>query len=251
MGARAVSTRRVWPVELQGAEFMRRRMKVIFTVLSALAAVIAGVGATDTWAAKKQLSIARVYWEYNASANDLGVHVFLDGEDWRELAIVNPQGRVIFEVEGKGPYQNLGMTELFFEGAEPSLAEVPLAELLSLFPEGKYRFTGRTVEGDVISGMSAFTHAIPDGPSNLSAALGLDNSLVIGWDEVTAPPAGFPDRPLHIVAYQVIVEKFQVTVPGTVFSVTVPPEYVQTLSPGAHLFEVLAIEAGGNQTLTK
>jgi hypothetical protein len=72
--------------------------------------------------------IARVFFEFNSSANDLGVHVFLDGEDWKRLRIVNPNGRTIFEVEGKGPYRELGLTELFFEGAEPNLADVPLEE---------------------------------------------------------------------------------------------------------------------------
>ncbi|MCA8954846.1 MAG: hypothetical protein KDC87_02165, partial [Planctomycetes bacterium] len=64
---------------------------------------------------------ARIYWEYNASADDLGVHVTLDAEDWTRLRIENPNDRTLFEVKGKGPYGNLGMTELFFEGAEPSL----------------------------------------------------------------------------------------------------------------------------------
>jgi hypothetical protein len=83
--------------------------------------------------------IARVFFEYNSSANDLGVHVFLDGEDWKRLRIVNPNGRTIFEVEGKGPYRELGLTELFFEGAEPNLGDVPLEELLEQFPAGEYR----------------------------------------------------------------------------------------------------------------
>jgi len=32
---------------------------------------------------------------------------------------------------------------------------------------------------------------------------------------------------------------------------TVPPEFVATLAAGEHDFEVLAIEASGNQTLTE
>ena len=31
------------------------------------------------------LKISRIYWEYNSTADDLGVHVSLDGEDWKEL----------------------------------------------------------------------------------------------------------------------------------------------------------------------
>ncbi len=197
-----------------------------------------------------QLSIARIYWEYNDSANDLGVHVMLDGEDWKQLQISNPDDAVIFLVRGKGPYQELGMTELFFEGAEPSLDEVPLEELLAKFPEGEYEFEGKTVDGEVIEGEALFSHAIPDGPEVFSA-LGSGNFLQISWNPVTSPPPGFPNKPLDIVGYQVIVESFQVTVPDSVLSVTVPPEFVGTLALGMHQFEVLAIEAGGNQTLTE
>src|SRR5262245_29010057 len=80
--------------------------------------------------AQVQLEIAKIYFEFNSTDNDLGVHVSLDGEDWKELKIKDPTGHVLFEVDGRGPYRELGMTELFFEGAEPSLDEVPLDDLL-------------------------------------------------------------------------------------------------------------------------
>ena len=62
---------------------------------------------------------ARIYIEYNETANDLGFHVSLDGEDWTDLKIFDPTGKKIFDVSASGGYKNLGLTELFFEGAEP------------------------------------------------------------------------------------------------------------------------------------
>jgi hypothetical protein len=231
-----------------------RHTRMLTCSLAALVALIVGVTSPEAWAAKKklELEISRIYWEYNSSANDLGVHVSLDGEDWRKLKIINPAGRTIFEVEGRGPYRLLGMTELFFEGAEPNLDDFPLENLLARFPEGTYRFTGRTVDGDVIAGTGQFTHAIPAGPTNVVAALN-GNSLVISWNPVTGPPDGFPDLPITVVGYQVIVGSFQVTIPATTtpLQVTVPPEFVASLPGGENLFEVLAIEAGGNQTITE
>lgn len=220
----------------------------------ALAVVALATAAPDASAKKEKkevpLKIARIYWEYNASANDLGVHVFLDGEDWRTLKILNPDGDVLFRVEGRGPYADLGLTELFFEGAEPSLDDVPLADLLAQFPEGTYEFEGRTVEGDEIEGEAFFSHAIPAGPV-VSADVGPGDALVIRWSDVTAPPAGFPGATIDIAGYQVIVGSFQVTLPATANQVTVPPEFVASLGSGEHAFEVLAIEEGGNQTLTE
>ncbi len=192
--------------------------------------------------------IAKIYWEYNSSANDLGVHVSLDAEDWRLLRIRTPNGRSIFEVRGFAAYRELGMTELFFEGAEPSLDEFPLAGLLTRFPEGEYEISGRTVDGVALESDVMFSHAIPDGPYP-SAAVGPGDSVVISWTPVSSPPPGFPNKPINIVGYQVIVGLFQVTVPASTLSVTVPPEFVASLPSGVQAYEVLAIEASANQTL--
>jgi hypothetical protein len=224
--------------------FTRRTTPVL--VLAALASLGAGGGQAQA----AELSFSRIFIEFNQTANDLGYHVSLDGEDWTRLAISRPDGKRIFEVQGRGPYKLLGMTELFFEGAEPSLDDFPLRELLSLFPEGEYSFQGTTVDGDAIEGTGTLSHAVPNGPGNVSAVLSGD-SLVVSWDKVTTTPPGFPQRPIHIAGYQLIVEAYQVTVPDTVTSVTVSPEFVASLPSGEILFEVLAIDESGNQTITE
>jgi hypothetical protein len=141
------------------------------------------------------------------------------------------------------------MTELFFEGAEPSLDEFPLSELLALFPEGRYTFSGVTVGGRRLTSRPTLSHAIPAGPLVASQVSG--GNVVISWSPVTSPPVGFPSRPIVIVGYQVIVDPFQVTMPASATSVTLPPEFVASLSSGEHAFEVLAIDASGNQTITE
>jgi len=221
----------------------------VIVLLAAIALLSAGAG--PAWAAPARFSESRIYIEFNQTANDLGYHVSLDGEDWRTLEITNPDRLLIFAVEGHGPYRQLGMTELFFEGAEPNLDEFPLDELLALFPEGVYRFSGRTVDDKRIASTGRLSHAVPNGPGNVTADFGPPDSLVIRWDAVTTVPPGFPARPISIVGYQLIVKPFQVTVPATVRSVTVPPEFVRTLPAGENLFEVLAIDVSGNQSITE
>jgi hypothetical protein len=211
-----------------------------------LGAIALGLAA-PSWAAK--FPISRIYIEYNSSANDLGFHVSLDGEDWKTLKIVNPAGTTIFDLAGKGPYAQLGLTELFFEGAEPNLDDFPLDQLLALFPEGQYKFSGLTVGGTRISATGALSHAVPAGPAVSSEVDG--DSIVIRWEEVTAPPAGFPNRKIQIVGYQVLVDPFAVTLPASSREVTLPPEFVRSLARGAHPFEVLAIDVSGNQTITE
>jgi hypothetical protein len=53
---------------------------------------------------------------------------------------------------------------------------VPLNVLLTLFPEGKYSFSGKTVGGDNIGRTATLTHAIPAGPQ-VSAVLGKGNEV--------------------------------------------------------------------------
>jgi len=223
---------------------MTRRNRMLAFLLVAVVAL--GLGSPG-WAAP--FEEARIYIEYNSSANDLGFHVSLDAEDWESLTIVNPAGITIFEVAGKGGYEGLGLTELFFEGAEPALDEFPLEDLLARFPEGKYRFIGVTVGGGRLMSTATLSHAVPDGPS-VSAEVG-DDTVIIRWDPVTGPAEILPDENVEIVGYQVIVGSFQVTLPASSTEVTVPREFVESLAPGVHPFEVLAIEASGNQTITE
>ena len=195
------------------------------------------------------LDQSRIFIEFNSSANDLGFHVFLDGEDWRKLKIKNPVGRTIFAVEGKGAFGKLGLTELFFEGAEPSLDEFPREELLALFPEGEYEFEGRTAGGEALGGKGTLTHAVP-APPDISAQVGANDMLAISWAPVTEPAEGF-EGPIDVAGYQVIVGPFQVTLPASSTNVTVPPQFVASLGAGQHAFEVLAIDASGNQTIAE
>jgi hypothetical protein len=216
-------------------------------VFAAVAMALLGLAPASVGGAP--FPIAKIYFEYNSTANDLGVHVALDAEDWKTVEIVHPNGQKIFQVKGGGGWGQLGMTELFFEGAEPSLDEFPLEDLLALFPEGKYTFNGVKVDGHDLKSHPRLSHAIPAGPIVDSDVNG--DNIVISWEPVTAPPDGFPDRPIAIVGYQVLVDPFQVTLPASASSVTLPVEFVQSLASGDHPFEVLAIEASGNQTITE
>jgi hypothetical protein len=205
------------------------------------------------WA--QEFEEARIFIEYNETDNDLGFHVFLDGEDWETLKIVRPGGVTIFEIDATGGapdlgYAGLGLTELFFEGAEPSL-DPPgtLEDLLERFPEGEYTIMGVTVDGTPLTSTATLTHAVPAGPDVSAKVAG--RNVTISWDEVTESAAILPGVDVEIVGYQVIVGSFQVTLPASSRQVTLPKDFVESLEPGEEQdFEVLAIEEGGNQTIT-
>jgi len=231
---------------------------------SLLVAAVALVGAgmaPASWAAEEvPFSISKMIIEFNATADDVGVQVLLDGEPWKKLAIFSPTGRRILDVAPRRSLQLQGLTELFFESSEPSLDDLPLADFLARFPAGIYEFEGETVDGVKMEGEATFTHVIPAGPEIVSPVSFTQDppvvdpdSLVIEWEPVTTTIAS---GALTIAGYQVIVEQvtplrvLSLALPAAVTSVVIPPEFFVQLGT-LHKFEVLAIEAGGNQTITE
>ena len=173
-----------------------------------------------------------------------------------------PLDNEIFEATAKGRLLTQGGgTELFLESVEPERRDLTLTQFFANFPAGIYRFRGTTPEGDRLYGNVRFTHVIPAGPViTLPVPAGEDECTanvpipaVIAWNDVTTTIKG---QPLDVDRYEVIVEtdnedaNFDVHLPaGSDTSVTVPAEF---LEPGRdYVFEVLAIEAGGNQTISE
>ncbi|MGH2772515.1 MAG: hypothetical protein ACRDIU_05195 [Actinomycetota bacterium] len=201
-------------------------------------------------------SDARLKIEYNATDGDAGLQIFADAEPWRQIGVANPAGREVFEAEAEDVIQNYGLTELFSESSEPPFVEFPFEKFKELFPEGKYTFTGQTIDGREMRSTFRLSHRVPDGPRMVSPANDSEisrDSLVVDWDPVTKP-AG-----IDIVGYQVLVvaeeplsaggnRTFDATLDATVTRLPIPAEFLTT---GDYKAEVLAIDAGGNQTLTE
>jgi hypothetical protein len=227
-------------------------------VLSVFLAVVTTllVIAANTWAVP--FSKTKIIIETNATAGDAGIQISLDATEWQRLKVFDPDGLQIFFVRGSGSVGMTGVTELFFESAEPSFEDLPLDQLLARFPAGTYAFQGTTVEGKTLTGRATLTHAIPDGPvivSPLEGTVVNPNAALIVWNPVTSPFPG-TDLPVNVVGYQVIVERvqptlrvFSVDLPSTATHVTVPSEFMEPKT--LYKFEVLAIEAGGNQTISE
>ncbi len=227
----------------------------VLTLVVAVAALL--TFAPGAWA--MQYSATSIIIEVNSTDGDAGIQIFLDGEGWSELEVTDPDGEEILEIEAEGSVGIQGITELFFESAEPSFDEQTLEELFDLFPEGKYRFRGETVDGMPLRGKATLTHAIPDGPVILYPEEGeevdLEEDVVILWDRVEYPfPGTYLD--VKIVGYQVIVEReepsklvFSVDLPASVTQVTIPWEFLEEET--TYKFEVLAIEESGNQTISE
>jgi hypothetical protein len=237
-----------------------RPSRILAVVVVLLAALISTAAIEKLWAqngAPLPFTDARIIIEVNSTDEDAGIQLFLDGEAWQSVTLIGPDGRKLLDLVSRGRLERLGLTELFFETQEPSFDEVPLEEFLARVPAGPYRVVGTTIEGKRIVGTAILTHNIPAGPVVLAPRDGAvvhPEDAVIVWLPVTRP------RGIDIRGYQVIVERedprlliFTVDLPATATSVRIPREFLESSAEeGLELkFEVLAIEAGGNQTITE
>ena len=222
-------------------------------LLTTLTAMALATGLLVAPAQAVRLAEAAIFIEINATDGDAGIQVFLDGEGWELMQVKNPRGEVVLNILGEGGIGQQGLTEGFFESAEPSFEEQPLEEFLALHPKGWYQFRGRTTEGRPIRGSARLTHALPDAPVILSPEEEGEvdpDEVVVEWETVPDPPGS------RIAGYIVVVEKdegfletFQVNLSRNATSVSVPPEFMR---PGvAYKAEVLAVERSGNKTITE
>jgi hypothetical protein len=236
----------------------------------ATAVSMSGGAAPANGADEISFGVADVFAELNDTDGDLGFHALIEGDAWKRLKIEDPDGRQILLVRPVRSLAQQGLTELFFESAEPPFDELSPEEFFDRFPEGRYEITGRTIEGDKMRSRDRFTHVMPAPPDNLEVSgesalsdcdedgpvkVDKNEPIIISFDEVeeSHPDLGAFDPDIEIVGYQVVVEREEPTV--LVFSIDLPPSETEVEVPPEFIalgeefkFEVLAREASGNQT---
>lgn len=205
-----------------------------------------------------RLKDARLKFEINATDGDGGVQVFIDADSWKQLSIFDPLGTEIFTTTTSGRMAKQGGTELFLESAEPPFTTLSVAALLRRFPKGRYAIRGVGLAGERYVGSAIMSHRLPAGPELVSPRAGSGpqppNDTTVVWKAVAPPTGG------AIVGYQVLVVRpdtgiralpkvtLDVTMPPTATSLKVPAGFLQPNTE--YEWEVLAIERGGNQTLS-
>lgn len=244
-----------------------------FRPLSALPLALAGLGLAHAAGPGSLMSGARpmaafseaeLYFELNDSAGDLGIHSSIDGPPNSGVQVSDPLDRVILRISPSGRLARQGLTQLFFESAEPNFEELPPATFFARFPEGEYEITGRTLEGQRMEAEVQLSHVMAARPGNIMAngvaAVDCEETVYpivtapvfIDWDPVTAshPTVGKPG-PVQIARYEFFAER-----PGVKLGTTLPPSITQfeipadvvALGPGRIKYEIIARTVTGNNT---
>lgn len=210
-----------------------------------------------------ELEEAELFFELNDTDGDLGIHGFADGDGWKELKIVGPDERKLLDVDVKSRLKRQGLTELFFESAEPCFPSVPECDdpldpqtFFDRFQEGIYEIEAETLDGEELENEVYLSHIIPAAPvvtsvggeepaENCDAdelpAVNPDDGVTIVWELVTMSHASLPpgseivDISEDVIYYEFVAEidetpyKSTSIVPANVNEWTIPEEFIDLL----------------------
>jgi hypothetical protein len=264
---------------------MKRYFRMLAILLIPVVALILGAAAPELWAGNHDddddddeeipFDVAELFFELNNTDGDLGIHALVDGDAWKYLEIEDTRDRKMLNIIVRGRLRRQGLTELFFESAEPTFDELSPKKFFRRFPEGEYDIEGITLEGEERESEVTLSHVMPAPPvptvNGESMAVQCDDEES-GYDasEVTVPvtiewPAVTESHPdlgkegeVVIHNYEVVVER-ELEVDGeeftSVFSVILPPGQTSMTIPEEFIgegdefkYEVLAREESYNQT---
>ncbi len=168
---------------------------------------------------EKPFDEAFLFFELNDTDGDLGIHGKIDGDEWKKLEIEDPRERRMMKVKASGRLKRQGLTELFFESAEPTFDELDPEGFLKRFPQGEYEIEGITLDGEELESEVILSHIIPAAPTdvmvnNEEAAADCDAELpvvsrpvVLSWNAAENSHAELGrEGPVQIRYYEVVVE---------------------------------------------
>lgn len=167
---------------------------------------------------------AFLFFELNDTDGDLGIHGKIDGDEWKYLEIEDPHDRKMLNIWVRGRLRKQGLTELFFESAEPCFPEtcedgeegLEPDEFFARFPEGEYDIEGYTLDGEERESEVILSQIIPAAPGSVEVngdevgdecVEDVTRPVVLSWDaaETSHPDLGRVG-PVQIRYYEVVIE---------------------------------------------
>jgi hypothetical protein len=243
-------------------------LTIILLTAVAVFFTMGGSALAKGWKKKKaeELDPVNVFIEWNSSDEDQGIQFFWDSDGFTRMIVFNERRKKVLDIETKNSVKDQGLTEVAIESVEPDESEQTLEEFFERFPEGIYKFWGRSIEGGWLYGEADFTHDLVD-----PVEIDLSEWPTIMWGP---EENGAEEDGVDVVGYEVVVElvvlvevdgeeiervfKQTTTLPEFVQQLTVSPEfrrlinfYMQREEVEELKVEILADEESGNRTITE
>lgn len=220
----------------------------------------------------QEFEIAQLFFELNDTDGDLGIHGVIDGDDWKSLEIEGPGEQELLNVWLRGRLRRQGLTEIFFESAEPSFDELTPEQFFKRFPEGTYEIDAITLDNEEIEAESEVSHVMGAPPGNITvngqagaedcdAVLPVVTApVLVDWSPVTHshPTIGTPNVAVTVEQYEFVAEieqssgtpdelSLDVILPPGVTRFRIPQAFAN-LSDGEVKYEIIVKLDNGNQT---
>ena len=182
-----------------------------------------------------------MFYQFSATDADAEVTIGIESPDnpIDHLVIVAPGGRTVATVHSR---DHLGLAEIELESAEPSVEEVQRA-----YPQGRYWFWGKAVDGTRLVGRVNLTHDVVGAPdffrfSPCNEEVDAGSAVTIAWNAVVGAEGG----------YEIIIEQDDT---GANLRVTQHPDRRSFVLPEGFLapgleyeIEMKSVTANGNKT---
>ena len=245
----------------------RRWLAVPLAAAAVSGAVSAGNGKGNGKEQEIPFEEARLFFELNDTDGDLGIHGLIDGDEWKRLEIEDPNDVRMLDVLVRGRLRRQGLTEIFFESAEPPFDELAPRQFFRRFPEGIYDIGGITLDGQELDSEVRLSHVLAAPPANIRVATipaatncdveplpSVSGPVIIDWDPVTkSHPRIGKSGPVTVDHYELVVEREEPKL--LIFSVTAAAQLTQFEVPDAFIalgdsfkFEIIVRATNGNQT---
>ena len=220
-----------------------------------------------------EFEVAQIYLELNDTDGDLGIHGLIDGEAWKSLEIEGPGELELMNVWLRTQLRRQGLTEFFFESAEPPFDELSPAAFLNRFKPGIYEIEAVTLDNVEFEEEVRLSHVLAGPPKNVRVngkrgAANCDGDLpvvsapvTIDWAPVTMshPTIGRPNVAVKVMQYQFVCEieregrvpeeiVFSVDLPAGRTQFTCPAEFTSLSLDGEVKYEIITKLANNNQT---
>ncbi len=211
---------------------------------------------------------AELFFELNDTDGDLGIHAKIDGDEWKRLEIEDVNERRMLKIRVQGRLKRQGLTEIFFESAEPTFDELDPADFFNRFPQGIYEIEGLTLDDEERESEVYLSHVIPAAPADVTvngllASEDCDEGMpvvsapvTLKWGSVTGSHDELGiEGDVEVRYYEVVVEvdetDFKATsiVPAEITEWTIADnDFFDLSEEGEYKFEILVRAETGNKS---